>query len=61
MVLPQCGPKDWAPPTHTYPSMWLKQTPGNNMCAYASIASVLFHSGDKKTANNMKKYVCIII
>ena len=40
--IPILGPGKWTPLLDIYPPMWLKQTPGSDVCAYASIASALY-------------------
>ena len=57
LSLPKCGHINFIPSTHNYPQMWLRQDKGQDVCAYASMASALFHSGDNETAVKMKEQV----
>ena len=56
-LLPKWGPKNWSPPIHYYPQMWLKQDKGQDVCAHASIVSALFHAGDNETAEKLRERV----
>ena len=55
--IPVLGPMNWVAPTKDYPPMWLRQCPGNEVCAYASMASALYYAGDTVTANQLKRKV----